>query len=149
MHDGQHLTKPAGCRWWCDGRGPQLRSRRELLAHARELCALGREQLWALALDDNGRVRAELRLHGDVSGVRARPAELLAPVLAAGVRRLLLVHNHPSGDPRPSALDVAFTQRVAAAARLLGVRLCDHLIVSRGGWQAVPLATHQAQLEAA
>jgi DNA repair protein RadC len=57
---------------------------------------------------------------------------------------LILFHNHPSGDPAPSAEDLAFTRRLAEAGEILGIRLLDHIIVGeppayvslrrRGGW---------------
>lgn len=137
MQADRQAVQRSSCRWWCEGKGPWLRSRADVVAHAAVLRGYDREELWALALDASGRARAELRLTGDRHSVRARPAELLGPVLAAGASRLILVHNHPSGDPRPSAQDVAFTQRVAAAARLLGIALCDHVVVSSAGWRSV------------
>jgi len=137
MHAISQTIQRNSCTWWCEGRGPWLRSRADVVAHAAVLRGYDREELWVLALDASGRARAELRLTGDRHSVRARPAELLGPVLAAGASRLILVHNHPSGDPRPSAQDVAFTERVAAAARLLGIALCDHVVVSSAGWRSV------------
>jgi len=47
---------------------------------------------------------------------------------------VIIVHNHPSGDPRPSAADHDITRRIGAALATIDVALIDHLIISRGGW---------------
>jgi DNA repair protein RadC len=47
---------------------------------------------------------------------------------------MILVHNHPSGDPTPSAADIAMTQQVQQAAQALGITLHDHVIVGNGTW---------------
>ena len=62
---------------------------------------------------------------------------LFAGVLVAGTPAFALAHNHPSGDPAPSADDHALTRRVARAADLLGVEFLDHLIVSVTGWTSL------------
>jgi DNA repair protein RadC len=53
--------------------------------------------------------------------------------LELGAASIILVHNHPSGDPAPSAADVAITREVQAAAKAIGVTVHDHLIIGRGG----------------
>ncbi|MEW6775930.1 MAG: JAB domain-containing protein [Bdellovibrionota bacterium] len=58
-----------------------------------------------------------------------RPGELYRVPLLAGATAVIVAHNHPSGDPRPSQQDRDFTQRLSDAAKLLGLRLVDHLIV--------------------
>ncbi len=58
------------------------------------------------------------------------PREVLAPAVAARAAGLVLVHNHPSGDPEPSTFDVALTRQLAEGAQLLGVKLLDHLVVT-------------------
>jgi DNA repair protein RadC len=59
-------------------------------------------------------------------------------VFREAVRRncsaILLAHNHPSGDPSPSADDVRITQRIVAAGRLLDIEVLDHVILARRGW---------------
>jgi DNA repair protein RadC len=68
------------------------------------------------------------------------PREVLGPALREGAAPLLLVHNHPSGDATPSKEDVTLTRQLAESARLVGVRLHDHLIVGNGTGQWVSLA---------
>src|SRR5437016_5372158 len=65
---------------------------------------------------------------------RAMPRrEVVKRALEVSASALILVHNHPSGDPSPSRADVEMTQAVVEAARALGIRLHDHIIVGRQG----------------
>ncbi len=59
----------------------------------------------------------------------ASPTEIFSPVIKRGCTAAILVHNHPSGDPSPSKEDIAITIRLVDAARILGVRLLDHVVV--------------------
>ena len=61
----------------------------------------------------------------------AHPREIFRPVIVHAAAGFVLVHNHPSGDARPSAADVRFTQRVVKGARILEVECLDHVIVGR------------------
>jgi len=69
---------------------------------------------------------------GNVSTAVARMAELFREAVVANAPAVILVHNHPSGDPDPSPEDVRLTRDAAQAARLLSIDLLDHVIVGRG-----------------
>jgi DNA repair protein RadC len=62
-----------------------------------------------------------------------QPREIVRRALEVGATALILVHNHPSGDPAPSKADVAATMRLASAAALLDMRLHDHVVVAARG----------------
>ena len=62
------------------------------------------------------------------------PREVFAPALAASAASLILVHNHPSGDPEPSPEDVEVTRQMAAAGEILGVPVRDHVVLGDGRW---------------
>jgi DNA repair protein RadC len=88
------------------------------------------EELHILLLDTkNGLLRRELITMGllDRSQVHAR--EVFRPAITYSAARLILVHNHPSGDPTPSAADVAVTRELVAAGKLIGIEVVDHLIM--------------------
>jgi DNA repair protein RadC len=72
------------------------------------------------------------------------PREVLGPALRVGAAALILVHNHPSGDPTPSREDLRLTQQLLEGAQLLDLRLHDHLIIGNGTERWVSLAQRGA-----
>ncbi len=76
----------------------------------------------------------ELVWEGTVGEAPAYPREVVKRALEVGATGIILVHNHPSGSHQPSSGDIDATQRIADAARMLGICLHDHIIVSRSGW---------------
>jgi DNA repair protein RadC len=96
------------------------------------------EVVLCLHLDSTARLRGfhEVARGGlDVAAVDLRV--IFAGLLAAATPAFALVHNHPSGDPEPSAHDLAVNDRVGAAAKLLGLRFLDHLVVAAGAWSSL------------
>ena len=71
---------------------------------------------------------------GSVDQCHVDPREALAPAIACRATGIVLVHNHPSGDPEPSVQDVALTRQLREGARLLCLRLLDHLVVGESGY---------------
>ena len=69
---------------------------------------------------------------GHVSGTSVRIGELFTEALRRNAAGIVLGHNHPSGDPEPSADDLRTTKDAVAAGRLLGVSVVDHLIIGAG-----------------
>ncbi len=99
------------------------------------LSHLRHEELWVLLLDARNRVLGQRMLaRGGLHALALHARDALRPVVREGVSAFVLVHNHPGGDPCPSDEDVRFTQRVAAAAHVLGVSLVDHIVVAREGF---------------
>lgn len=90
------------------------------------------EQARGLFLDrKNGLIADELLGQGTVDHVPLYPREVARKAIELHASAMILVHNHPSGDPTPSAADIAMTRRVAAALATLEVALHDHAIVGR------------------
>ena len=86
-----------------------------------------------LYLDRKNRLIADERLSvGTVDHVPVYPREILERALALNASALILVHNHPSGDPEPSDSDIRMTQEVQSACAVLGLTLHDHIIVGAG-----------------
>ena len=71
--------------------------------------------------------------HGTVNTTVCQPREVFQKLLALNAVSFILVHNHPSGDPEPSQLDVAMTQRMQQCGDLLGIGMLDHIIVANYG----------------
>ncbi len=101
----------------------------------REMAALAQEQLRVLLLDAKNRLVGQRVIYqGNISQVMVRIAEVLRPAVAEAVPHLIMVHNHPSGDPEPSAADVALTREVYRGARLLDLDLLDHIVIGVEGF---------------
>lgn len=85
-----------------------------------------------LFLDRKNRLIADEELgRGTVDHVPVYPREVLRRALELNASAVILVHNHPSGDPEPSQADIAMTAQIATAAQALGVAVHDHLIIGR------------------
>jgi DNA repair protein RadC len=107
------------------------RSAVEEWAHPR-LATLDHEELWLLALDGHHGLRAARRVaSGGIHGLHVAARDPLRIALREGASAFVLVHNHPSGDPAPSAEDIAFTQTVERAAAVVGTPLLDHVVIAR------------------
>ncbi|MDB4936251.1 MAG: repair protein RadC [Labilithrix sp.] len=107
---------------------------------ATRLSSLDHEELWLLALDGRSRLLAvRCVARGGLHGMGVRAADPIRLALRAAATAFVLVHNHPSGDPTPSAEDISFTKRVAAAAAVVGTPLVDHVVVTRVASCSVPL----------
>lgn len=94
------------------------------LGHAR------REEVHVLCLNSRNVLLRQVRIaEGSVDQCHVDPREALAPAVACRATGLVLVHNHPSGDPEPSVQDVALTRQIREGGRLLCIRLLDHLVI--------------------
>ena len=116
--------------------GSPVRDAESVWAHFRgRLPQLDREAFYVLLLDGKNRVQAEVRVsEGSLTAALVHPREVFAPAIRDGAAALVLVHNHPSGDPTPSAEDVALTERLRQVGDLVGVRILDHVVIGRGRW---------------
>ena len=95
---------------------------------------LDHEEMWVLSLDGlNGLLGAKRVAQGARHGCSVTARDILRLGLADGASTVLLVHNHPGGDPAPSAEDIVMTKAVAAAAAVVGMPLKDHVIVTGAG----------------
>jgi DNA repair protein RadC len=106
--------------------------------HARvggRLRALDREVFVVLALDVKNRVLAERRVaEGGACSVQLLPRDLFALVVREAAAGMICVHNHPSGDPRPSQADELMTRRLREGGELMGVTVIDHVIVGHASY---------------
>lgn len=115
-------------------RGPEDVHRRM----APQLRDLEQEEFHALLLNSqHAVVREVLVTRGILDASLIHPREVFRPAVEAGAAALILVHNHPSGDPTPSPEDVAVTRQLEAAGRTLGIPVLDHVIIGDGRWRAV------------
>jgi DNA repair protein RadC len=100
-----------------------------------------KEHFWVIFLNtQNHYLMHTLVSMGTQSASLVHPREVLGPALRIGAASLILVHNHPSGDPTPSREDLRLTQQLADGAHLLDLRLHDHVIIGNGTERWVSLA---------
>jgi DNA repair protein RadC len=93
-----------------------------------------REEFRTLFLDrKNILIADEVQTRGTIDHTPVYPREIVKRALELGASALILVHNHPSGDPTPSRADIEMTRDIAAAAKPLGIAVHDHLVIGRSG----------------
>lgn len=99
-----------------------------------EMCTLRKESLRIILLDSRRHlIRVEEISIGSISESIAHPREIFRPALIYSAHSVILVHNHPSGDPTSSPADHKLTQRLNETAALLQVQLLDHIILGKKG----------------
>jgi len=97
------------------------------------LSGLKQERFYVVLLDGKGRVMRDLRVsEGSLTASIVHPREVFRRAIREAAAAVVLVHNHPSGDPTPSPEDEALTERLRAAGDLLGIRVLDHVVVGSG-----------------
>jgi DNA repair protein RadC len=114
---------------------PILSSWSELIGYCRAVMAFEHiEQFRILFLDKKNRLIAdEVQQRGTVDHTPVYPREVIKRSLELGATALILVHNHPSGDPSPSTADVQMTKQIIEVANPLGITVHDHIIIGTSG----------------
>lgn len=93
------------------------------------------EEFWMLILNRANRVLKQVRIsEGSVSGTVADPKKIFKIALHSKASSIVLLHNHPSGQLKPSQADISLTHKLVAAANLLDMQVVDHLIISQTGY---------------
>jgi DNA repair protein RadC len=114
--------------------GAPLRSPRDVwAAFAPRLEDLPVEEFHVAVLDAQHRLERDITItRGILNSSLVHPREVFREAIAERAAAIILIHNHPSGDPTPSADDRAITAQLVAAGRLLDIPVADHLIIGRG-----------------
>jgi DNA repair protein RadC len=98
-----------------------------------EMATFTQEHLWVLLMDTRNRVLEIERLYkGSLNSSMVRVGELFRSAIQRSAASIILVHNHPSGDPNPSPEDVALTRSAVQAGKLLDIEVLDHLVIGTG-----------------
>jgi DNA repair protein RadC len=98
-----------------------------------EMALLDQEQLRVLVLNTRNQVIAVPTISsGTVNQSQVRPAEVFRPAIRANATAIIVVHNHPSGDPAPSRDDIRVTAELVEAGRLLDIEVLDHIVIGHG-----------------
>jgi DNA repair protein RadC len=95
-----------------------------------EMCYLDREQFRVLLLNTKNQVLAvETVSVGTLNSSLVHPREVFKQAVVKSAAAVILVHNHPSGDPGPSSEDLEITRRLHDAGKLIGIEVLDHIII--------------------
>ena len=102
---------------------------------AYEMSALEQEHLRVILLDTRNGVLDIVEIYkGSVNSSQVHVGELFKPAIRRNASAIIVVHNHPSGDPTPSPDDVAVTRAIVQAGKLLDVDVLDHMVIGQGKW---------------
>jgi len=130
------ISRRASC--WRASRRPTVSTPEDVV----ELCAaqfrgVDREHFWGLALNTKNRLLRMVEVSiGSLNASIVHPRELFKGAVRVSAASLVVVHNHPSGDPTPSGADIQLTRRLVKAGDVLGIELLDHVIIGDGGEHA-------------
>jgi DNA repair protein RadC len=100
-----------------------------------EMSALPQEHLRVMNLDTRNKVINIEKLYvGTLNASTVRVAEIFKPAIQRNAAGIIILHNHPSGDPTPSPEDVALTRSIVQAGKLLDIEVLDHLVIGQNRW---------------
>lgn len=123
---------------WNAGARPSVSTPQEVV----ELCGpqlrgLDREHFWSLALNTKNQLLRLVEVSvGSLNASIVHPRELFKDAVRLSAASIVVVHNHPSGDPTPSGADIQLTRRLVKAGDVLGIELLDHVVIGDGGTHA-------------
>ncbi len=122
-----------------DGRRPVVGSPDDLVALLQPQMAHLDTETFSVALlnTKNELLRVVPVSKGTLSGSLVHPRETFRAAIAEGSYSVILVHNHPSGDPEPSSEDINVTRNIADAGRIIGIRVLDHIIIAKNGFRSL------------
>ena len=114
---------------------PAIGAPDDVARHCADLVGRSRERLRVLALNTKNRIIAQRDVYrGTVNSASIRVAEILRPAIELNAPYIIIVHNHPSGDPTPSPEDVLVTRRAGMSADMMDIELLDHVVVASQGF---------------
>ena len=119
-------------------KGDLIRSARDVHQHFHQHMRDQRtEQFMVLLLDGRNRVMSESQISkGTLTTSLVHPREVFRPAIRAAAAGIVLVHNHPSGDPSPSREDLTVTRRLVDAGKVVGIPVVDHVVVAERGFHS-------------
>lgn len=101
------------------------------------------EHFVALLLDTKGKVIEENEISvGDLNSAPIHPREVFKQAIRRSAAAVILVHNHPSGDPEPSPEDILVTDRLVETAEIVGIQVVDHIIIGDGSFTSLKMEGH-------
>lgn len=115
-----------------------VRTAKDVHNYAKDMAALPKEHLRGIYLNTHYRViHDEVLSIGTINANMIHPREVFRPALEYGAAAVILVHNHPSGIPTPSATDIEITEQLVAAGKIMGTPLIDHVIIGNNKYTSI------------
>lgn len=117
------------------GRLPCLRTPEEVHRYAQDMEGLTKEEFRGLYLNARNKViHDEIISIGTLTANLVHPREVFRPAFEYGCAAIIVVHNHPSGDPSPSEEDTSLTRQLVQVSKIMGIELLDHVIIGKGSF---------------
>jgi len=118
-----------------EGTGSKFRSSQDVYLDMKAEAEIDRECIWVLHLNNQNRIlRKELVAMGTGNASNASPRDIYRRAVIEGAMAIIMVHNHPGGDPEPSEADKEVCARLREAGKLLGVKLLDFMVIATDGY---------------
>ena len=115
-----------------------IRSPQDIFDYFSDMRNLRKEQLRGVYLNARNKIiHSETISIGTITSNLVHAPEVFRPALEFCAVGVIVVHNHPSGDPSPSDEDIAITQQLADAGKILGIKLIDHIIIAENSWTSL------------
>ena len=119
----------------CEPSGETIREAEDVRRLLDDVAQLAQEAMIVLTLNQKYKlIRRHLVTLGIANASLAHPREIFRVAIADGACAVILAHNHPSGDPTPSAEDLASTRQAVEAGRIIGIQVLDHVVLGRPGF---------------
>lgn len=113
---------------------PLIRTPEDAFKLCQAMASYKQEVFRALLLDARHRVLRKVTVSkGTLSASLVHPRDVFREAVRRNAAAIIVAHNHPSGDPRPSGEDIELTERLAKCGELLGITILDHIIVAKNG----------------
>lgn len=116
----------------CEQAGKPVLTPSDAAALCADIADLAQETFHVLLLNNRNRlIERQMVTLGVVDSTFMHAREIFRPAILAGANQIVLTHNHPSGDPSPSAEDIKSTRQMIEAGRIIGIKVLDHVIVGK------------------
>lgn len=119
------------------GRYPTIQGPEDVYEYLKDMRELKKEQFRGLYLNSRNKlIHDEVISIGSLNANIVHPREVFSPAIEFASANVILVHNHPSGDPEPSEDDLEITKRLVEAGKIIGIEVVDHVVVAEEGWSS-------------
>jgi len=121
-----------------------IRTAKQAFEYLKDMRELPKEHLRGIYLNSRYHlIHDEVISIGSLNSNIVHPREVFRPALEYSAAAIIIAHNHPSGDPHPTQSDIETTKQLIAAAKILGINLLDHIVITKNKFTSVPVNYNQ------